>query len=424
MVRLAVLGSLVALAAILAAGCGGSAAVEAVSADICGPVDYQGAGNPDLLIVSDLPLRNPPAARRQVAGIKYVLHERGYRAGGYTVGYQSCDDSTARTGYFDEKRCAANTKAYAADKDVVGIIGPYNSPCAYAQIAVANAAPHGPLVMVGTATTDPELTAATPGGDVGTPGKFYPTKVRSFARLSAPDQFQAAAAAMLAKQEHLRRVFVLSDGESAGNEVALWFRRAAGRLGVAVVGSAAWNPKAKSFQALAARVAAANPDGVYLAGYAFPPLRGAVVLKAVQAALVGRDVTYVAFEGFLDEQDLDHSAEGLYATVAGIPAGAVGPQGKKLQARAGRDRPFEYGAIYGAAAAEILLDAISRSDGTRASITRNVFGAQTAGIIGRFGFDGEGDPTVGAITVLRLRGGHFVNSGVLYPPRALAKGTS
>ena len=46
--------------------------------------------------------------------IRFVLQQHDFRAGAFTVGYRSCDDSTAQTGDYENRRCAANANAYAA----------------------------------------------------------------------------------------------------------------------------------------------------------------------------------------------------------------------------------------------------------------------------------------------------------------------
>jgi branched-chain amino acid transport system substrate-binding protein len=410
---------------VLAAGCGGGhMTAAAVDSSACGPVESQGKGKPDYLIVSDLPLRAPPGAREQVAGIEYLLRQRHFTAGKYSIGYQSCDDSSAASSKYQLGRCGANTKAYAADPRVVGVIGPYNSECAALEIPIANAAPKGPLAMIGAGPTDPQLTARIPNGDPGTPGKFYPTGVRNFVRLTAPDQFQAAAAVLLARRKQLKRVFVLDDGEPYGQTIGAWFKRDAARVGVPVVGSATWDQHATSYTALAERVAAAHPDGVYLSGFAF--LNGGAVLKELRRVLGSRVVVF-APDGFADVGTDTHgagaAANGLLATFAGVTARDAGPLGVAVQKAVGRDETTQYGALYGAAAASVLLDAIAASDGTRASVTRQLFAAHTpAGLIGRFGFDREGDPTVGAMTVLRIAHGRLALEPTLYPTAALAKG--
>jgi branched-chain amino acid transport system substrate-binding protein len=426
--RRAVATSLVLAAglAALAAGCGGSSSVAAVPKSSCGPVEYRGSGKPNALIVSDLPLRAPPGGREQVSGIEYVLALDGYKAGKYRIGYQSCDDSSVAKGAYDEAVCTANAKAYAADKDVLAVIGPYNSPCAAQEIPIADAAPGGPLAMLGSGTTDPELTAAVPGANPGAPGIFYPKHVRNFARLTAPDQFQPAAAAMLAKVHGLHRVFVLNDSEGYGQALAGWFESDAKRLGVGISGSAGWNPKAKSYSALMGRVKNARPDGVYLSGFAF--LHGTTVLRALRARL-GSRLVIIAPDGFADPNEVikgaGKAADGLFVTLAGARDPDAGPLGKEILAQTGATKLEQYGALYGAAAVSTVLDAISRSNGTRPSVTTALFHAKTpAGIIGRFGFDAEGDPTTGAMSILHFVNGRLTFARTLYPTTRLAKGSA
>jgi hypothetical protein len=54
-----------------------------------------------------------------VQAITFALRERGFRAGRLRLGYQSCDDSIARTGLFDEATCAANARTYGRAADVL-----------------------------------------------------------------------------------------------------------------------------------------------------------------------------------------------------------------------------------------------------------------------------------------------------------------
>ena len=64
-----------------------------------------------------------------------------------------------------------------------------------------------------------------------------------------------------------------------------------------------------------------------------------------------------------------------------------------------------------AQATEILLDAISRSNGTRASITRALFATDTnPGITGPISFDARGDPAPAPIAIYRIDSGAPRNS--------------
>jgi branched-chain amino acid transport system substrate-binding protein len=402
--------------------CGATKSATPVSSSACGPI-LTGSTKPRFLIVSDLPLRAPPGAALQVKGIRYELAQAHFRAGKYAVGYQSCDNSTAATGAFDPARCAANLKNIAADTSVLAVIGPYNSPCAQVEIPIANRAPKGPLAMIGTATTDPELTARVPGGDIGTPTKFYPGGIRNFVRIVAPDQYQAAAAAMLARSRHLKRIAVLDDGEPYGQAVASWFRHDAAQLKVHVVASATWSQHASHYTELVAAIVRAHPDGIYFSGYPF--LHGGIVLKELRAKLGNG---FVAFgpDAWADPGEDEHfagaAANGFLTTYAGLPDRDVGAAGRAVLRTVGREPPEQYGAPYGAAAAGVALAAIAGSDGSRSSVTRALPTTHTqAGMLGRFGFDRQGDPTIGAIGVIRIEHGSLSFGPTLYPTASFAK---
>ena len=62
--------------------------------------------------------------------------------------------------------------------------------------------------------------------------------------------------------------------------------------------------------------------------------------------------------------------------------------------------------MHAAAAAEVVLEAIERSDGTRASVLDQLRRTDgKGGIVGPFGFDRYGDMTPGKITVMQIRRG-------------------
>ncbi len=76
-----------------------------------------GGRSPDVLIASDLALRVREAGpRAMVDAIRFVLKDHGYRAGRYTVGYQSCDNSSAEVADHEQRKCAANATAFAPRK--------------------------------------------------------------------------------------------------------------------------------------------------------------------------------------------------------------------------------------------------------------------------------------------------------------------
>jgi branched-chain amino acid transport system substrate-binding protein len=411
--------------------------IDALPSETCGGVFYGGTGKPDRLIVSDMPLRGGPRlpTHQMAQAIAFVLRERGFRAGRFRVGYQSCDDSTSQSGIFDQAKCAANAKAFAAKPTVIGVVGPYNSACAVEEIPIANAAPGGPLAIVSPTNSDVNLTRAGPSAPEGGLRALYPTGKRNYARLYPTEANQGAADAVLTGRLGARRVFVLSDG-GYGETMAYYFRQAAKRLGLRVVGASRWDPRARSYASLAARVNRARPDAVFLSGLL--DTNGGTVLETLRARL-GPDVKVIANDGFLPISSLFKSAgraaRGVHVSFGGLPPELLGPEGRNLVRDFAATQPepsVQRHSVYAAAAAATLLDAIAGSDGTRSIVTRNLLAAHPRrGIVAPFGFDSSGDILPSPITIVRAErggGGDGVESTdgatierVIRPPRSLIR---
>ncbi len=130
----------------------------------CGGVE-SGGRKPDVLITSDLPLRGPESAepRAMADAIRFVVERHGFKAGRHSVGYASCDDSTSQSGSFEIRRCAANANAYTHARDLVAVIGPFNSGCSEVEIPILNRAPGGPLALVRGAVFPSPTCSSWPG---------------------------------------------------------------------------------------------------------------------------------------------------------------------------------------------------------------------------------------------------------------------
>ncbi len=373
----------------------------ALRSPVCTQVFHGDDDSPRLLLVSDLPLQGPdrPLAQSMVDGIRHVLQQRGFEAGEYTVGFQSCDASTAQAGGSDFFRCGANAKAYARNLRVVGGGGSLHSPCSYLQIPVTNRAAEGPLVMLSPSNTYQELTENE---------ELYPSGVRNYVRIAGADHLQATAHAQLAKELGARRVTVVSGrGDDYFARFARDARTAGRRLGMDIT-LLRYDSEAKDFTAFARSVARTGPDAVVVADVLYP--ESAAVIRAVRAA-VGPKVAILAPDGFALYDDLAKlagpAAKGVYVSQYGIANERLPPRGRAFLESFARGRPTgagpDYGAAYGAQAAEILLDAIARSDGTRASVTREVFRTRvTDGILGDIRFDSNGDPVDSPFTFVSM----------------------
>jgi branched-chain amino acid transport system substrate-binding protein len=230
----------------------------------------------------------------------------------------------------------------------------------------------------------------------------YPTGERNFVRIAAADHLQAPALVEAAKGMGARRVAVLWDGQDtdpAGFAAAM--RERAEALGLELVESTAWNRQARSFDRLARRVAAARPDAVLMA-HAAPPHVDSL-LGDLRARL-GRGVALIASDGFFGVSG--PAAQGMYIGNYGIPNAELPAAGKQFLAdleASGGDPGPDGTAVYGAQAAEILLDAIARSDGTRASVTEELRRATVEdGLLGDISFDRYGDLVEGPVTIYRV----------------------
>jgi branched-chain amino acid transport system substrate-binding protein len=378
----------------------------------CGPVLYEGKGKPDYLITSDFPLEfrtlpyEPQPQSLSVQAIELVLRQHRFRAGPYKIGYQSCDDSLAQTGSWDAYKCAANTRSFADDPAVLGMIGPFNSGCAQVEIPIANRAS---LPMISPSNNRTGLTRSGPGAEQGEPGKYYPTGLRTYFRVAQTYSHEAAADARLAKQLGARRVFVLQFGYAYGLETATVFARAARALGLSVVGRDDWGENPATYPRLASRVARARPDAVFLGAFLWA--RNGELVKELRARL-GPRVALIAPSGFappsLVLDAVGNAAIGMYISVNEAPTSALTPKARRFLREFRRQFPgtepgFPSYVSYTAEATEALLAAISRSDGTRESVVRKLHALRIVnGLLGTFRFDANGDATVNYTTIFRV----------------------
>ena len=431
-----VLAGVIGVLAFAAAGCGGDddgdggGGATALPAASCGPIRYEGEGEPDFLIASDLPLQgsNRSLTTEMADAIEFVLKKRDWKAGDNNIGYQSCDDSTAQAGSWDSAKCSSNARAYANNESVIGVVGTFNSGCAKLEIPVANRAPDGPLAMVSPANTYPGLTIGGPGTEAGEPDNYYPTGNRNYARVVWNDQFQGAAGAQLAKELGLKKVYVLTDKETYGNGIANLFVRYAKKLGIETVPGApqAWDKNATSYDAIASRVESSGADGIFLGGIVCN--NGGKLVKDLRAG-VGPDVQIVGPDGWTPIsatiQGAGDASEGMYITQPGLPADQLKGEGKafvdEFTAEIGK-APNPYTA-YAAQAASILLDSIEESDGTRASVSEKLFNRDvTDGILGNFKIDENGDTTLGIVSVYQIKGQKETFSKTITPELSFVKG--
>ncbi len=402
---------------------------DALPASFCSRVEFAGKGQPRYLIASDLPLQGRASLAetlQQADAIRFILAQHHFKAGSYSIGYQSCDDSISQTGNYDVGKCRANAQAYATDRSVIGIVGGYNSGCVLAQLSELNRAHGGPLAMISGNATYVGLTHAGPGTASGEPGKYYPRGTRSFVRVVAADDVQGAADAVLAKQLHVTNLYVLHDGDPYGFGIASNVKHAAAKLGISIVGFEQWDPHAPSYTGIARRIRRAGADGVFLGGDV-DTANGAGVVKDLRPVL-GERVRVLVPDGFTPisafAQLAGPAAEGVTVSFPAAPPERLRSAGHRFVAQFEKaiDRPVEAYSVAWAQATGMLLDAIAKSDGSRASVTSNLLkGKVRKGILGSFSIDSNGDTTAGAVTIYRIVNGQPKVFRVITPPAGLVR---
>jgi branched-chain amino acid transport system substrate-binding protein len=379
---------------------GKTSAAATLPSSSCGPLFYKGSGKPQFIVASDLPLQGAGRAQNLAMGqaIRFVLEKQyNFKAGKYTVGYQECDDSTAAKGAWDPAKCSGNGRAYANDKSVIGVLGTFNSGCSKLIVPILNRAPGGAVGMVSSANTNVGLTHYAAWNDPGEPKIYYPTGVRNYVRVAASDDFQGPAAAdLLVNLTKVKSVFVVHDNQSFGKGVANAFQIRAKKLGIKVLGFVPWDSNATDYTALGQQIKDSGAEAVYLGGIVCN--NGVKVLKDIRS-VVGPKVVFVGPDGWTPYSataGAGSAAEGMYISYAGLPLSKLGPTGRKfmlglrLYAKIkGQVPPY---AVYQGQSAQIMFDAIARSNGTRASVTQQLFKTNVKnGIMGNIRFDKNGD---------------------------------
>jgi branched-chain amino acid transport system substrate-binding protein len=426
---------LIAVLGLAAAACGGDdggggGGAEALPSAACGPIRYEGDGEPDFLIASDLPLQgaNRALTTEMADAIEFALQQRDWKAGDANIGYQSCDDSTAQAGSWDSAKCSSNARAYAANEKLLGLIGTFNSGCAKLVIPVMNRASTGPVAMVSPSNTYPGLTEGGPGTEAGEPDNYYPTGERNYVRVVWNDQFQGAANAQYAQELGLERIFILNDSETYGLGIATLFAEYAEKLGIQILGNQKWDKDASSYESLASRIKASNADAVFLGGIVCN--NGGKLIKDLRAGL-GPDVTLLGPDGWTPIsatiEGAGGSANQMYISQPGIPIDQLTGAGKEFVdaflAESGKDTVDPYTA-YAAQAANVLLDAIDRA-GTdeRARVAEELFQTEVQdGILGNFQIDENGDTTLGTVTFFQVKEGEPTFVKTITPELSFVEG--
>lgn len=280
----------------------------------------------------------------------------------------------------DPKMGVANANKMIADKDIMAVVGHYNSGVAIPSSEVYN---KGNLPMVSPANTNPMVTDR---------------KLPTVNRICIRDDFQGPAGAQYAKKVGMKSVFVVHDKTAYGQGLADEFKKEAEKQGIKIVGYEGITKGELDLNAVLTSVKAANPDLIYFGGmYAE---MGVLVNQARDKGIAAK---FMGGDG-IDSSELvkivGKNAVGVMYTTAAAPI-TVTDAGKawaeKYKQQTGKD--VESYSAYGYDAAMIALNAIEatiKANGnkmpTRELVTAEIRKtADFKGVATTVTFDDKGD---------------------------------
>jgi branched-chain amino acid transport system substrate-binding protein len=326
------------------------------------------------------------------AAVEARIRARGGRMGAHRVAYVDYVTSSAGSaGQENEEQCRSAAVRITKDDRVVAVIGPLSTACARTLVPVLNQAG---IAVVSPTNSTSGLTHEVPDWRrVGpcflcTPGRLYPTGRRNFARVIATEDSEGRAAAVLLHRLGVKRAFVLTDGEQFNTvELAGGFLAEAPNEGLTVA-RAAYTPTGGPYGAVARRVAASGAGALYLLAPTYN--RGTQVLEAIRRA---------GFRG-----PVVSSLSVVQGTIAtrSSPWQSVLFTSPRLPLAA-----MARTAVSAGEAAGVGLDAIRRSDGSRAGVRRMLFSTSGPSLLGPIAIDKNGDVHPQRIAVFRLSGSRF-----------------
>ncbi|MHB8656422.1 MAG: branched-chain amino acid ABC transporter substrate-binding protein [Solirubrobacteraceae bacterium] len=396
----------------------GAALVVAGVLSACGTPPHDQVRGAVLTVYASAPLDGASAQDgiSVLQAERLALAQRGSRIGRYRIILRNLDDSTPQRGEWDPAQTTADARTAAADPTTVGYLGELNSGASAVSIPILNRADIGQISPWSSAVG---LTSSGPGASPGEPLKYYPTGVRTFARVVPNDEVQASVQVQLLRSLGCARTYVLQDGEVDGSDAATSFSLAAQRLGFPVLAVQQFDRQATGYTSLTAAVAQSGATCALISAVTAP---GPVLLtRQLAATLPGLKI--IASAGLAASTYVDPRQGGLPIALdprllLTAPASEPGldPAARKFLAdyrrRYGTPEPD---AVFGYQAMSLLLDAISRAtrDGRRPARRSEVRAAmfsprRHSGALGTYTIDSAGDTNLRRYGVYRVVRGRLV----------------
>jgi len=408
-VRWAIFGLAAVIALIALEGCGSSSEQTLAATRIRGRT---------LTIYASAPLRGPSTVSGEsvINGAELALDQQHSRIGDYRVTLKVLDDATIARGGWDPGQTTINVRLAVLDPTTIGYVGEMNSGASAVSIPPLNRAG---IPQVSPTSSSVGLTTSAVSAFPGEPQKYYPTGVRTFARVVPNNTVQAVAQVRIQRSMGCTRVYVLNDGEVDGADAARSYEAEAQSAGLHLVGIQEFPPGATSYQALATGVAQTHPNCVLIGA----DTESGAVLLTRQLVSAMPDVKIFGTAGLAESTYFDPAQGGIprsidpqvILTAPTLALSEYPPSARSVMAAYERRfGPPEPDSILGYEAMSLMLNAVSRAtdngreSAVRAKVRAALFATRNRrSVLGTYSIDSNGDTTERRYGVYGIVGGQL-----------------
>jgi branched-chain amino acid transport system substrate-binding protein len=383
------------LAALFAFACGGSGTGTTAKGTIN--------------IGSDFPVCTTGGQATQ-NGVKFAVDQKNAAGGvnGFTIAFQGFDD--CRQGAYSADAGVENVQTMLGNPKFLGMIGPYNSAVAKAEIPIA--APQH-FTMISPANTNPCLTKDIAGC------AYHPQDLRSgnannYFRVVTTDDYQGPAMAdYMYKTLNVHSIGILDDSTVYGVGIAGAFEAEFKKLGGTTTHSEYQKATTSDWKSILFKFKNAGATGVYAGGTDDQN----VCIPAKQMKDIGWAVPFAGGDGIETTNCIDEAGANdlaMSSTSAGADATQVpGAQATIASFRAAFTGANDFGGYTMQAydASNALMAAIGRAitDANGSTPTREQVRAEMAkttgfvGVIGTYDFDANGDTSLKIVSIYTVQ---------------------
>ncbi len=381
------------------------------------------AGSTTIKIATDLPVSGGDASigKPTENGARLALDQANKNGTikGITLQLVANDD-VGVGGVHDPNKGANNITSMIGDYLVAGVVGPFNSNVARAEMPIAN---NAPIALISPSNTNPCLTQNSKvsgcDGENDKISVYRPSGKVTYFRVVTTDNLQGPAAAdYLYQKQNYKKVYVIDDTETYGVGLAKYFIPEWQKLGGTVIDHKSIK-STNSYVGLLTEAASQKPDVIYFAGNF--STGGTLIRKQMQQVQGLQNVGFAGGDGIQDSS---------FATAVGTTGGpvfATVPAVDPTASPAAKDFITAYTAQYGTIGAysapayeamNVVIQGIKvaltkthapkdSGDAAQGKIFRQAVidamqGLSFDGILGHTGFDSNGDTTNKSLTIYQV----------------------